>query len=127
MNGYQQYKQQSVNTMTSGEMLILLYDEALKRLTGAEIALEKKDLNLFEDCVERTRKIIVYLDDTLDRKYPISAEISRLYDYFLYELARIKAGRNKQVIKEIKPLITELRNSFKEADKLSRQKAPVAR
>ena len=28
-NGYQQYKEQSVYTMTQGEMLLLLFDELL--------------------------------------------------------------------------------------------------
>lgn len=120
--GYQQYKQQSVNTMTSGEMLILLYDEALKRLTGAEVALNNKNFVLFDDSVDRVKKIITYLDDTLDKKYPISAEISRLYEFFNYQLVRLKAGRNKDIITEIRPLIAELRDSFKEADKLSRKK-----
>ena len=36
--GYQHYKEQTVNTMTPGEMLNLLYDELLKRLTMAELA-----------------------------------------------------------------------------------------
>ena len=38
-NGYQQYKEQSVNTMTKGEMLLLLYSVLLKRLMRAELAL----------------------------------------------------------------------------------------
>ena len=35
--GYQQYKQQSVNSMTPGELLLLLYDELVKRATMASI------------------------------------------------------------------------------------------
>ena len=46
-NGYQQYKMQSVNTMTRGEMLLLLYDELVKRLMQAELALDKKEYPLF--------------------------------------------------------------------------------
>ena len=38
MNGYQQYKQQSVDTMTSGEMLILLFDGAVRNVTSAGLA-----------------------------------------------------------------------------------------
>ena len=33
MRGFQQYKEQSVNTMTQSELLLLLYDELFKRLT----------------------------------------------------------------------------------------------
>lgn len=117
--GYQQYKQQSINTMTNGEMLILLYDEAVKRLTRAEIALKSKDFSLFDASIERTKEIVIYLMDTLDRQYTISAELLRLYDFFMYELSRLSAGRNPKVIEEIKPMFIELRNTFKEADKLA--------
>lgn len=118
--GYQHYKEQTVNTMTSGEMLNLLYDELLKRLTRAELALEKKDYTLFEQSVQRSVDIVTYLINTLDYKYQISAELKRMYDFFLYELSRIKAGRNAAVIAEVRPLIIELRDTFKEAQRVSR-------
>lgn len=117
--GYQQYKQQSVNTMTQGELLILLYDESIKRLSRAEIGLMNNDFNLFDSSIDRVIEIIRHLDNTLDKSYTISGELSRLYDFFLYELSRIKASRNISLINEIKPMIIELRNTFKEADRLS--------
>lgn len=120
--GYQHYKEQSVNTMTQGEMLILLYDEAIKRLTRAEFALEKKDYVVFDASVERTKEIFRYLTDTLDKRYPISQEILKLYDFVAYELGRIKASRNAEIIKELKPLILDFRDTFKEADRLNNMK-----
>lgn len=117
--GYQQYKQQSVNTMTQGELLVLLYDEALKRLLRAEMALKNNDIAVFESSVDRVSEIIRYLDETLDKSYPVSKDISRLYEFFLFEIARVKAGRNISVISEIKNMIADLRNTFKEADKIS--------
>ncbi len=116
--GYQQYKQQSVSTMTNGEMLILLYDECIKRLTIAGYELDKNNYDAFTDAVDRVEKIIKYLSSVLDRKYPISQDLYRMYDYFLYELSRLRAGRKKEIIEDIKPMIMELRDSFKEADKL---------
>ena len=66
--GYQQYKEQSINTMTQGELLLLLYDELVKRATRAELALDKQDYPLFEASIDRCLEIIRYLDDTLDRQ-----------------------------------------------------------
>lgn len=117
LNGYQQYKEQSVMTMTSGEMLLLLYDELLKRLTRAELALEKEDYALFEQSVKRSQEIVKYLMDTLNFQYSISQELRRMYDFFLYELSRIQAGRKKEIIAELKPLVRELREAFEEAGK----------
>ena len=66
MKGYQKYKIQSINTMTKGELLLLLYDELVKRLTQAELALEQKEFEPYEASVQRGIEIITYLDDTLD-------------------------------------------------------------
>lgn len=119
MRGFQQYKEQSINTMTPGELLLLLYDELVKRITRAELALEKEDYDLFEASVERCIDIIHYLDDTLDRQYQISAELGRLYEFFCFELSRIKAGRNMTELRRIKPMLTDLRDTFRTAEHTS--------
>lgn len=120
LNGYQQYKEQSVMTMTPGEMLLLLYDELLKRLMRAELALEKEEYELFGQSVLRCREIVQYLKDTLNYEYPISRELRQMYDFFLYELSRIEAGRKKEVIAELKPLVKDLREAFQEAEKVAK-------
>lgn len=122
MRGYQHYREQSVNTMTSGELLLLLYDELVKRLTQAEISLDKQDYPTFEGAVNRSVDIIHYLDDTLDRQYPISAQLARLYEYFCYELSRVKIGRNCTELQRVKRMAGELRESFRTADKNTSQR-----
>ena len=118
-NGYQQYKEQSVMTMTPGEMLLLLYDELLKRLMRAELALDKEDYDLFGQSILRCREIVQYLKDTLNYEYTISQELRQMYDFFLYELSRIEAGRKKEVIAELKPLVKDLREAFQDAGKVA--------
>lgn len=118
-DGYQQYKMQSVNTMTRGEMLLLLYDELIKRLTRAELALEKEDYDLFEASVRRSGEIVQYLQDTLNTEFSISRDLQKMYGFFLYELGRLQASRKKAVIEELRPLVIELRDAFREADKTS--------
>ena len=115
--GYQGYKEQGINDMTPGELLLLLYDELVKRLVRADLALGKKDYVLFEASVDRCLDILRYLDDTLDMQYPISRNLNRLYDYFSYELNRVKAGRNKTELDRVKTMVGELRDSFREAHK----------
>ena len=102
MKGFNQYKEQSINTMTQGELLLLLYDELFKRLAQAEITLEKQEYPVFENCVDRAVAIIQYLDDTLDRQYPISKNLAQLYEYLL---------------EHVKSMIEELRDAFRQAQK----------
>ena len=114
-NGYQSYKDQSVMTMTQGELLILLFDELTKRLTRAEFAIGKEDYEVFDQSIDRSREIVEYLKASLNFSYEISGEINRMYDFFLYEISRIKAGRKTEIIEELKPLVKELRDTFQEA------------
>ena len=115
--GYQGYQEQGINEMSPAELLLLLYDELVKRLFRAGLALDKKDYGLFEASVDRGLDIIRYLDDTLDMQYPISRNLNRLYDYFSFELNRVKAGRNKTELDRVKTMVSELRDSFREAQK----------
>ena len=117
MRGYQHYREDALNTMTQGELLLLLYDELIKRLTQAQLTLEKGQYPAFETAVDKATAIIRYLDDTLDRQYPISAQLTRLYEYFCYELSRVKAGRNRTELDRVKQMAGELRESFREAEK----------
>ena len=117
MRGFQQYKEQSVNTMTQSELLLLLYDELFKRLTQAELALGKENWPLFDASVQRAIEIIDYLDATLDKNYPISKNLAQLYEYFTYELGRAKIGRRKEVLTHVKSMVGELRDAFRQAQK----------
>lgn len=117
MKGFQSYKEQSVNTMTQGELLLLLYDELNKRLSQAELMLDQQNFPVYEASIERSVAIIDYLDSTLDRQYPISKNLAQLYEYFTYELGRAKIGRRKEVLDHVKTMVGELRDAFRQAQK----------
>lgn len=117
--GYQQYKQQSINSMTSGELLLMLYDELVKRSTLASIALDRKEWTAFEEAIDRCMDIVNYLDETLDRQYPISQDLGRMYDYFTYELGRVKIGRHKKELERLRPMLADMRDAFRTAEKSS--------
>ena len=119
--GLQNYKAQSLSTMTQGELLVLLLDELVKRLMRGDIALEQGDIQLFEVSIQRCIDIVRYLDDTLDRRYEISRGLHRLYDFFCYDLNRIVLGRNKTELDKLRPMITDLRDTFRIAERAMAQ------
>ena len=119
MRGYQRYREESLNTMTQGELLLLLYDDLVKRLRQADLEMGKQNYENFEKAVDRAVEIIHYLSDTLDHRYPISGNLSRLYEYFCYELSRVKAGRNQEELMRVTRMVSELRDSFRQAEKTS--------
>ncbi len=119
MNAYtqqQNYKEQAIMSMTQGELLLVVYDELLNRLKKAQIALSIDNQTLFDESITRANEIVIYLKDTLDYNYSISYELSNMYNFFIYEISRIKSSKNPEIIDELKPLVQELRDTFKQAD-----------
>lgn len=112
-----QYKEQTINTMTKEELLLLVYDELVTRLHRCDLALSSGKMEEFEASADRCIAIIHYLDDTLDRRYPVSRDLHRLYEYFNYELTRVKIGRNKKELDSVRPMIIDLRDTFRTASK----------
>lgn len=119
MNGYSQYKEKSIYSMSGSELLLLLFDEAMRRLTRAEKSLEDKNYKDFEDCIHRTTKIVRYLMDILNMDYEISYDLRRIYTYLIYDLSRVIAGRErrKDEIGRIRHILSELREGFEGASK----------
>ena len=93
MNPYQKYKNQSVESMSQGELLIMVYDEAIKDMKRAGMALDDKDYDEYEKQLNYFTKIIRYLVNTLDLDQPISMELRRIYDYIQFDVGRLLAGR----------------------------------
>jgi flagellar protein FliS len=67
--------------------------------------------------VDRCTAIVNYLDSILDKKYPIGRDLSRLYDFMTYDLSRVKIGRNHTELERVKTMASELRDSFRQAEK----------
>lgn len=120
--GYEQYKEQSINSMTKGEQLILLFDEVVKSLVKSEIAIKESNYELLDTSVQKATDIVKYLIEILDRSIPISQELYRMYDFFLYEFSRIKAGRKIETVLEVKGMVVEMRDAFKEANRIAQTK-----
>ena len=106
--------------MTAGEMLVKLYDEIIKQLNLAIQSIEKKDYIITNNSLQKSQKIINYLKATLNFDYEISKNLDSLYDFFNTQI--IKANIKKQVkpLKEILPLVQDLRDAFSQGEKLAR-------
>ncbi len=120
-NPYEQYKTASVNTMTQGEMLIALYDEIIKQLNKSIIFIQEKNIPEANKSLIKSQDIINYLIATLDDKYPISAQLTAMYEFFNQQIIQSNIKKETAYIDEILPMITDLKVTFAQADKLARK------
>jgi flagellar protein FliS len=120
LNAFEQYKKTSVNTMTKAELLILLFDEAIKKLNRSKVLMEQGDFQNAKINLEKTRNIFIYLTVNLDEKYEMSQELSDMYMFFNAEIIKASSMKSTKYIDEILPMVKELRDTWEEADKIAR-------
>lgn len=119
-NSYEAYKQQSVMTMTHGEMLVKLYDEVIRQLGSAVRSIEEKDAPAANKSLQKVQAILRYLDATLDMKYDVSASLAALYEFFIHQTITANVSKETSLLTDIIPMVQDLRDAFTQAEKLSR-------
>ena len=117
VNPYQKYKQQSIMTMTPGELLLKLFDETIKQLHYAQDALPQKQYEQANASMQKATRIISHLNKTLEMQYEISKNLEQLYDFFIHKITQANIYKDPSHIAEILPMIEDLRDAFAQADR----------
>lgn len=117
---YQKYMQQSVSSLTAGEQINLLFDQACVNISKAIEAIEKKDIAAAHNSIIKTEDIFYYLIDSLDMRYPISKNLLALYDFINDRLIQANIKKDIKPLREAQRIATELRDTWKKAEVLAR-------
>lgn len=111
----EQYKKQSIESMTASERLILLYDTAIKNLKVALIMLDDNDMDNFLACVQRSRNIFFHLETVLDPDVELSEDLAACYGFWRRQIRESIKTHEKEHIEVIIPQVESLRDGFEEA------------
>ena len=121
-NPYASYKSQSIQTMTSGEMIIALYEGLIKQLNLALYYIEEKNIPEVHLSLVKSQDIINYLISTLNPEIEISHTIFPYYELFSRQITDANLKKDSSIIQGILPIIEEFKQIFIQADRLSRLK-----
>lgn len=119
-NPYAAYRQQSVMTMTTIDILTTLYDELVKDLTFSIEAMRVNDLESANKFLQKGQTIVMHLNSSLDFKYEISNNLRAMYDFFYRTMVEANIKKDSAKLEELIPLITQLRDAYVQADKNTR-------
>jgi flagellar protein FliS len=117
---YQQYKTQSLATLTSGELVAKLFEEASKQIGIAIFLTNQHDAAKAYDCIAKAQKIISTLEFSLDMNYPISIELTNLYQFLFKALSESIVNRDVELMKRLLHMVDELKVAFRQADRIAR-------
>lgn len=120
---YNAYKRTSVTTASQGELIVLLYEGAVSRLTAAvslfdlDDKLPVKNIEAFSEYVLKTQEIITELQVSLDldKGGDIAKNLMSLYVYFNQELMNANINKSRAKVQFVLDMLKQLTESWKQA------------
>ena len=115
------YRVAAVNTSSAENLVVMLYDGAIRFLGIAIKAFDREDPLDFNftvhENITRTQAIIRELNRSLDpeKAGELVDHLVSLYDYFDSRLQEANVQKNKKIIEEIRTRLTELRDAWNES------------
>ena len=116
-NAYAQYKNNKIMGASGPELTLMLYDGAIKFLNVADYALEKNDVEKAHINIIKTEKIIDYLRNTLDMKYPVAQDFENMYSYIARRLIEANMGKDREIVAEVNKHMHAIRDNWVEVMK----------
>lgn len=120
-NAYAQYNNSKVLTASPAELTLMLYDGAIKFCNIAIVGVEQKDIEKASNHIIKTERIIDYLRQTLDMKYPVAEDFDRMYDYLGKRLIEANLKKDKDILEEVNLHLHAIRDTWKEVMKQNKQ------
>ena len=119
-NVYQQYKSQSLETLTRGELVVKLFEEASKQINKGIFLIDKGDSVSAYNAIAKAQRVISTLSSSLDMKHAISLELNDMYLFLHQKLGEANGKGDVVLMRELLTLIDELKVTFRQAEKLAR-------
>jgi flagellar protein FliS len=118
------YLQTEVQSRTPLELVVMLYDGALRFIAQARAAVERKDIRARRDAITRTQAILSELQSTLDLEKgdAIARQLDGLYVYISGRLMEASFKQTVGPLDEATKLLSTLRDAW--ADIAQREPAP---
>ena len=124
MNAYfNQYQQSQVTSSTPEQILIMLYDGAIRFTVQALEAIAEENRVRMSESIHRVMAIVGTLSDTLDHSIggEVAGNLDALYNFMMRELTNANLKRDPAHLKVVEHLLRDLRETWNEAIAINRQ------
>lgn len=123
--GAEAYYQTHVQSRSPLELVVMLYDGAIRFLNQTTEAMERGDLVAKRDAMSRSMAILAELQGMLDHEQggEVAASLDSLYTYMIERLSTANAERDTKPIAEVVRLLSGLRDAWSQ---IAQQPQPAA-
>lgn len=124
MNTYMnQYQKTQISTASSEQILIMLYDGAIRFVHQADEAMASGQKLQKLESISKAMAIITELANTLDHEVggEIAENLDALYSYMTRELTRANLKNDRELLKVVETLLSDLRETWMQAIEINRK------
>ncbi len=119
---YAQYNNSKILTASPAELTLMLYEGAIKFCNIAIAAIEHKDVPKAHTNIIKVQRIIDYLRQTLDMKYPVAQDFENIYVYLSQRLVEANLKKDKDILEEVNGHLRSVRDTWKEVMRINQAK-----
>lgn len=130
MNAYMNhYQNNQVLTASPEQLLVMLYDGAIRFVRQAKLAIEENRTADKAKAISKAMAIITEFSNTLNYEVggEIALDLSRLYDFMTRELAAVNVRSDARRLEPVDRILLDLREAFAEAAIIHRREQQVDR
>jgi flagellar protein FliS len=120
------YLKMQVNTASPGDLILMLYNGCIKFMKQGLEAIKRRDFEVKNENIKKAQDIIDELVIALNMKYDIAKQLASLYDFINRQLVEANVKLNEQSLEVAIDMITELRDTWAEANKMVKSQAKVS-
>jgi flagellar protein FliS len=123
------YKKTSVETASKEQILLMLYQAAIKNCKKAIEAIEQKNLAKKGEYIGKMQDIVVELSNSLDFEVggEVAKELASLYDYILYSSTQANIKIEKAPLEGCLKVLNTLYDGWTEAIKTLKTQTPAGK
>jgi len=111
---YKAYQQNSVQTATPGQLIIMLYDGAIRFTKAGIDGIKRRQYTTANTNLKKAQAIIHELTASLNPEIPMSKDLARIYEYMLHNLIQANVKKDAQAAQEALTHLEELRDAWKQ-------------
>lgn len=119
-SAYSQYNNSKIMTASPAELILMLYDGAIKFSNMAVMGIEKGDIEKAHVNIVKTKNIIIELRSSLNFKYPVANDFDNVYKYIYQRLTEANIKKDKEIMEEVLTHLRTMRDTWKDVMKTSR-------
>lgn len=121
-DAYAQYNNSKILTASPAELTLMLYEGAIKFCNVAITAVQQQDVQKAHTNIVKTQRIIDYLRQTLDMKYPVAQDFENIYVYLSQRLIEANMKKDKDILEEVNGHLRSVRDTWKEVMRINQVK-----